>query len=137
MAFKPKSMAFPNKLTPNGPHQWKKFIKFWSFGFWTLDFGFGIQNFVCPFKVFLRSLVSKKSNGVKKSYVWALFYHKALPKVIGHFKSLCNIRWACEYANSLTHIDEAVIEIDSQLLSQANPYLWRKSFPEGQIHFSR
>jgi hypothetical protein len=34
-----------------------------------LYFGFGLQILFWPFEVFLRSLVSKKSSGMQKSYV--------------------------------------------------------------------
>ena len=39
----------------------------------------------------LRFNLSKKSSGLQKSYVLAVFYHKALPKVIRHFESLWHI----------------------------------------------
>ena len=52
--------------------------------FWVLDFGFGLQNFFWPLKVFLRSLVSKKSSGMQKSYVWAIFHTKQFSLRIFH-----------------------------------------------------
>ena len=57
--------------------------------FWVLDFGFGLQNFFWPLKVFLRSLVSNKSSGMQKSYVWAIFHAKQFLLLIFHSGSLC------------------------------------------------
>ena len=57
--------------------------------FWVLDFGFGLQNFFWPLKVFLRSLVSKKSSGMQKSYIWAVFHAKQFLMPIFHSGSLC------------------------------------------------
>ena len=56
--------------------------------FWVLDFGFGLQNFFWPLKVFLRSLVSKKSSGMQKSYIWAVFHAKQFLMPIFHSGSL-------------------------------------------------
>jgi hypothetical protein len=42
MPFKPKSMAFPIKSTPNDPNQGKNYR---ILKFWVLDFGFGLQKF--------------------------------------------------------------------------------------------
>ena len=61
--------------------------------FWVLDFGFGLQNFFWPLKVFLRSLVSNKSSGVQKSYVWAIFHAKQFLLLIFHSGSLWYRKW--------------------------------------------
>jgi hypothetical protein len=61
--------------------------------FWVLDFGFGLQIFFWPFEVFLRSLVSKKSSGMQKSYVWAKFHAKQFLLPIFHSGSL----WLCQH----------------------------------------
>ena len=57
--------------------------------FWVLDFGFGLQNFFWPLKVFLRSLVSNKSSGMQKLYFWAIFHAKQFLLLIFHSGSLC------------------------------------------------
>ena len=84
MAFQLKSMAFPTKIIPYDPYQLKKL---WNFEI--LDFGFGLQNYFWPLKVFLRSLVSKKSSGMQKSYIWAVFHAKQFLMPIFHSGSLC------------------------------------------------
>ena len=89
----PLNLAFTIKLTPNDPNRGKKSVKFW-----VLDLGFGLQKFFWSFLIFLKSLVSKKSSGVQKSYFSVVFHHKELTKVIIHSSSLCgqgirNIVW--------------------------------------------
>ena len=79
MAFKLKLIAFPNKVTSYDPHQVKK-----SYSFEILDFVLWIW----PFKVFLRSLVSKKSSGMQKSYIHAVFHAKQFSLPIFHSGSL-------------------------------------------------
>ena len=89
--------------------------------FWVLDFGFGLQNFFWPLKVFLRSLVSKKSSGMQKSYVWAIFHAKQFLLRIFHFGLLCVGRWLFLLLN---------LWFSSKLLSKMNKKkmasAWRK-----------
>ena len=90
--------------------------------FWVLDFGFGLQNFFWPLKVFLRSLVSNKSSGMQKSYVWAIFHAKQFLLPIFHFGSLCikkqlpRTRWLSSARQKL-----------SQLKSHVTPYKFNSS----------
>ena len=46
-------------------------------------------DFCIPLDFFLRSLVSKKSSGMQKSYVWAIFHAKQFLLPIFHSGSLC------------------------------------------------
>ena len=57
--------------------------------FWVLDFGFGLQNFFGLWRFVLRSLVSKKSSSMQKSYIWAIFHAKQFLLPIFHSGSLC------------------------------------------------
>ena len=60
--------------------------KFWNLGFWTLGMAF---NFFWHFIIFLRSLVSKKSSGMQKSYIWSVFHAKQFSLPIFSSSSLC------------------------------------------------
>ena len=101
MAFKLKSMAFPTKITPYDPYQLKKLWNFeiLGFGLWVWP-----SKFFWPLKVFLRSLVSKKSSGMQKSYIWAVFHAKQFLMPIFHSGSLwlCAFNLACSFQDKLS-----------------------------------
>ena len=48
-----------------------------------------LQKFLCPFLIFLRSLMPKKFSGMQRSYFWTGFHHQTLANQISNSESLC------------------------------------------------
>ena len=58
----------------------------------------GLQKFLWPFSIFLRSLMPKKCSGMQKSCFWTGFHHKKLTNQKSHSTSL----WYCGTGKSLS-----------------------------------
>ena len=101
--------------------------------FWVLDFGFGLQNFFWPLKVFLRSLVSNKSSGMQKLYVWAIFHAKQFLLPIFHSGSLWTLWSTCNFMEFSIHFSRGPC-LEQRLVRKKNHSGWRQQNPKQPWH---